>query len=139
MAEIIIIAFMVLEAGNVLSLYFWPENPYANGVGVFRAWTKSKADAEMHRFARYLINWVAGTKLIFLLLLGVLLLRGDAATLRLTAAALALGIATFFWRLYPLIRQMGRAGELSPARYDRTLAALIAGMVAAFLLATLVP
>jgi len=138
-AEIIIIAFMVLEAGNVLSLYFWPENPYANGVGVFRAWAKSQADPAMHRFARYMVNWVAGTKLIFLILLGILLLRGDAATLRLTAAALALGIATFFWRLYPLIRQMGRAGELSHARYDRTLAAMIAGMVADFLLATLVP
>ncbi len=139
MAKIIIVLFMALESANVLSLYFWPENPYANGVGVFRAWHKSKADPDMHRFARYMVNWVAGTKLIFLILLGILVLRGDALTLRLSAAAMALAIATFFWRLYPLVRQMGRAGELTPARYDRTLASMIAAMVAAFLLAALIP
>lgn len=137
MAKVIILLFMLLESANVLSLYFWPENPYANGVGVFRAWEKSKADPTMHRFARYLVNWVAGTKLIFLLLLGIILWRGDAVIWRLTAAALALAIATFFWRLYPLARQMGQAGELTPSRYDRTLAAMIAVMVAAFLLAAL--
>lgn len=137
MSKVIILLFMLLESANVLSLYFWPENPYANGVGVFRAWEKSKADPAMHCFARYLVNWVAGTKLIFLLLLGIILWRGDAVIWRLTAAALALAIAAFFWRLYPLARQMGQAGELTPSRYDRTLAAMIAVMVAAFLLAAL--
>ncbi|GAB4533805.1 MAG: hypothetical protein Fur0018_23380 [Anaerolineales bacterium] len=135
MPKIIILLFILLETGNVLSLYFWPENPYANGVGVFRAWQKSQSDPEMQRFARYMVNWVAGSKLIFLFLLVLILLRADAATLRLTAAAMALAIASFFWRLYPLIRQMGQAGELDPPRYDRTLAGMIAGMVAVFLLA----
>lgn len=138
MAKVIILLFILLESANVLSLYFWPENPYANGVGVFRAWKKGQSDPEMQRFARYMVNWVAGSKLIFIFLLVIILLRGDAVTLRLTAAAMALAIATFFWRLYPLIRQMEQAGELDPPRYDRTLAALIAAMVVAFLLAAVV-
>lgn len=137
MSKIIILLFILLESGNVLSLYFWPENPYANGVGVFRAWKKSRTDPEMQRFTRYMVNWVAGSKLIFLLLLVVILLRGDAATLRLTAASMSLAIASFFWRLYPLVRQMAQAGELDPPRYDRALAGMIAAMVAVFLLAAL--
>lgn len=138
MPKLIILLFILLETGNVLSLYFWPENPYANGVGVFRAWKKSQSDPEMQRFARYMVNWVAGTKLIFLILLVIILLRADAATLRLTAAVMSLAIASFFWRLYPLLRQMAQSGELNPPRYDRALAAMIAVMTAAFLLAALV-
>jgi len=40
-----------------------------NSIGVFNAWEKSKADPEMHNFVKYLTNWVAGTKLIFIALL----------------------------------------------------------------------
>jgi hypothetical protein len=40
----------------------------------FNAWEKSKADPEIHQFIRYLVDWVAGTKLIFIALLVVILL-----------------------------------------------------------------
>ena len=66
--RVVIIVFLVLEAANVVTLYFFPEAKYANGVGVFKAWEKSKRDPEIHNFVRYLVNWVAGTKLIFILL-----------------------------------------------------------------------
>ena len=92
----------------------------------------------MHRFARYMVNWVAGTKLIFLLLLVVILLTGNEQTLRLTSAAMALAIASFFGRLFPLVRQMGREHEITPTNYDRMLGWMIGAMVAAFILAAVV-
>lgn len=137
MAKIVILIFMLLESTNVLALYFFPESRYTNSVGVFHAWEKSKSDPEIHRFARYMVNWVAGTKLIFLLLLAVILLTGSEQTLRLTSIVMALAIATFFWRLFPLIRQMARERELTPANYDSMLGWTIGVMVLAFILAAI--
>jgi len=137
MARVMILIFVLLESANVVTLYFRPGSTLANGIGVFRAWDRAKADPEMHRFARYMVNWVAGTKLIFLLLLVVILLVGDELILRLTSAVLALTIASFFWRMFPLVRQMGRTGEITPDSYDRTLGTMIAAMVVAFALAAI--
>ena len=69
-AKIVIIAFILLEASNVLALYFAPGSKRANAVGVFSAWEKSKQYPEIHDFVKYLVYWVAGAKLIFLFLLG---------------------------------------------------------------------
>ena len=68
------IGFLILEAINVITLYFFPESKLANGIGVFKAWEKSKADPVIHNFIKYLVNWVAGTKLIFILLLIAILI-----------------------------------------------------------------
>lgn len=46
-------------------LYFTPGTHRGNGLGVFNAYEKSKSDSEVHSLVKYLINWVAGTKLIF--------------------------------------------------------------------------
>ena len=89
------IGFLILEAANVITLYFFPESKYANGVGVFKAWEKSKADPEIHNFIQYLVNWVAGTKLIFILLLIVILLTGNHQTLVFSSIALCISIASF--------------------------------------------
>ena len=66
--------FGLLELMNVGVLYFAPGSRKANGVGVFTAWEKSKADPQVHEFVRYLVSWVAGTKAIFLGLLAVVLI-----------------------------------------------------------------
>ena len=80
--------FGLLELMNVAVLYFMPGSRKANGVGVFAAWERSKADPELHQFVRYLVYWVAGTKLIFLALLAVLLLLGsDQAQVPLSSMA----------------------------------------------------
>lgn len=47
--QIVIVAFLLLEAMNVLTLYFAPSSKLANGVGVFNAWEKSKQDPEVHQ------------------------------------------------------------------------------------------
>ena len=132
----VISVFLFLEAANVITLYWFPGSTYANGVGVFKAWERSKRDPAMHRFVRYLVNWVAGTKLIFILLLIVMLFTVDDRGLILTGIAMVLSIASFFWRLYPLIRKMDRAGEIDPPRYSLVLGGMILGFILAFLIVT---
>jgi hypothetical protein len=135
---IVIIGFILLEATNVAALYFFPGSKYANSVGVFKAWEKSKGDPEIHDFVRYLIYWVAGTKLIFILLLIVILLTAGEQTLILTAAALILSIGSFFWRLFPLIRKLDRGDQIEPKRYSVVLGWMILAFMLVFLAALVI-
>ena len=132
---IVIIGFVILETANVIALYFFPESKYANSVGTFRAYERSKQDPVVHDFVRYLVNWVAGTKIIFLLLL-VIVFTADTDTLLLTGVAMAVAVATFFWRLFPLVRRMDREGQIDPPRYSTLLGVMIAAMVLIFVVAT---
>jgi len=61
-----------IRANSVIIHYFMPESSRCNRLGVFNAYDKSKADPEIHAFVKYLINWVAGTKIIFITLLIVI-------------------------------------------------------------------
>mgnify|MGYP001545728630 CR=1 FL=1 len=136
--SIVIIGFVILETSNVIALYFFPESKYANAVGMFRAYERSKQDPEVHDFVRYLVNWVAGTKLIFLLLLLVIVFTADTDTLLLTGLAMAVAVATFFWRLFPLVRRMDREGQLDPSGYSMLLGVMIAAIVLIFVAATVI-
>ena len=136
--KIVAIGFLILEISNVIVLYFFPGSKNANGVGVFKAWEKSKLDPEIHHFVRYLVNWVAGAKLIFILLLLVLLTTADERQLIWMGVALAVSIASFFWRLFPLIRQMDRANEIEPANYSLILGWMIFAFIFVFLSAIVI-
>lgn len=133
--SIVIVGFIVLETTNVIALYFFPGSKFANSIGVFKAWEKSKQDPAIHDLVKYLINWVAGTKLIFLLLLIVILSTADADSLFYTALALIISISTFFWRLYPLLRKMDREGQIEPDNYSALLGITISLFVIVFLVA----
>ena len=133
--SIAIIVFMVLEAANIVTLYFWPGSRRSNGIGIFDAWEKSKADPEMHQFVRYLVFWVAGTKLIFIALLLVILLTAGEQTQLWTVVALIASILSFFWRLFPIVRSLDREGHITPAGYSKGLGGMIAGFMGLFVLA----
>ncbi len=135
---IVTIGFLMMEASNVIMLYFFPDSRYANSVGVFKAWEKSKQDPELHDFMKYLVNWVAGTKLIVILLLIVFLLSAREQTLVLTAAVMVISIASFFWRLFPLIRAMDQNDQIEPKNYSTTLGWMILIFIASFLGAFLI-
>ena len=135
---IVTIAFLILEATNVIALYFFPGSRYANSVGVFKAWEKSMGDPEIHNFVKYLVNWVAGTKLIFILLLIVILYTADEQTLVFTGVALIIAIASFFWRLFPLVRRMDRDDQIEPKNYSAVLGWMILAFILAFLAATII-
>ena len=138
MISVVIIGFIVLEANNVIALYFSPGSKYANSVGVFKAWEKSKQEPEIHDFVKYLVNWVAGTKLIFLLLLVVILFTADAQGLFYAGVALVISISSFFWRLFPLIRKIDREDQIEPKNYSAILGLMISIFVLIFLVALLI-
>lgn len=133
--KIVILAFVALELSNVIALYFFPGSKMANAVGVFTAWEKSKQDPEVHDFVRYLVYWVAGAKLIFLLLLLVIVFFGDLSLQRMSLLALAAATLSFFWRLFPLIRKMDKSGQITPARYSLVLGGMITAMALLFTVA----
>ena len=133
--KIVIAIFLCLETGNILILYFMPDSKLANGMGAFRAWEKSKQDPEIHDLTSYLVKWVAGTKLIFIGLLALLLFTADQKALLITAGVMAVTISSFYWRLFPQIRKMDREGQIEPANYSKTLGWMILGFIALFLAA----
>ena len=133
--SIAIVLFIILETSNIVLLYFAPSSKKGNGVGVFNAFEKSKEYPDIHRLIRYLINWVAGTKLIFIALLMVILITGSRTTKIVSMAALILSVASFYWRLYPLIRKMDREDEISPKGYSRTLFIMISVFILVFIAA----
>lgn len=135
--SIVIIGFIVLEVTNVIALYFFPGSKYFNSIGVFKAWEKSKQEPEIHDLVRYLVNWVAGTKLIFLSLLTVILFTADAHGFFYTALAMVISISSFFWRLFPLIHKMDREGQIDPENYSAYLGLMISLFVMVFLAALL--
>ena len=133
--SIAIAIFILLESLNILTLYFYPGSQMGNGLGVFNAWEKSKADPEMHQFVRYLVNWVAGSKLIFIALLIVILFTSGESTHLLTMVAMIASISSFFWRLFPIIKSLDKDGHITPPGYSRTLAIMIAGFIGLFAIA----
>jgi len=130
-----IIIFIVLETANVLILYFAPDSKKGNGVAVFNAWEKSKEDPNMHEFVRYLVFWVAGTKLIFISLLLVVLFTGTILTKTLSVCVLILSIASYFWKLHPIIKSLDSKNEITPSGYSKTLGKMITGFMMMFIIA----
>jgi hypothetical protein len=133
-----IIVFVVIETFNIGMLYFRPGSRLGNGVGVFNAYQKAEADPETGELVRYLVNWVAGTKLIFVALLIVILVTGSDATKALAVVALILSILAFFWRMFPAIVRLDRDHQITPRGYSRTLGIMIAFFVGGFVVALVV-
>jgi hypothetical protein len=126
-----------MEMANVCILYFTPDFKKGNGVAVFKEWEASKKDENKHLFARYMVNWVAGTKLIFIGLLLVILLTGSIQTKEYTLLVMIASIATYFWRLHPIIKKLDEMGEVTPKGYSKTLALMITGFLILFSVAFL--
>lgn len=132
-----IIVFVIMESLNVLILYFAPDSKLGNGVAVFNEWEQSKKKDASHLFARYMTFWVAGTKLIFIVLLLVILFTGSEITKFCAILAMILSIATYFWRLHPIIVKLDQMGEITPKGYSKALFFMIAGFLVMFSLAAI--
>ena len=79
-----------------------------------------------------LVYWVAGAKLIFIMMAIVVIIWGSFLVQILTVAALIISIASFFWRLFPMIRTMDKEGSITPKGYSKTLAIMIAAFIVGF-------
>ncbi len=125
--------FVFIEFLNVMMLYFMPESKMGNGVGVFNAYFDSQEDEKTFRFIEYLVNWVAGAKLIFIMIGIVVVVFGNYHTQLFTCLALILSILSFYYRLFPQIKTMDKLGEISPKGYYRTLNYMIVAFVVGFI------
>lgn len=135
MTKIVLIGFILLEFSNVVALYFFPGSRRANAVGVFSAWEKSKQYPEIHDLMRYLVYWVAGVKIIFLVLLGLIVAFADLNLQRWSLLALGLATLIFFWRMFPLARKMDQDDQIRPKKYSLVLGGMILALILLFILA----
>ncbi len=136
--DIAMIIFVIMETANVCILYFAPDSRLGNGVAVFDEWENSKRDDNTHLFARYMANWVAGTKLIFIVLLLVVLFTGSETTKTFAVVVMILSIATYFWRLHPIVKRLDASGKITPKGYSKALGFMISGFLAMFSCALIV-
>lgn len=130
--DIAIIIFCIMELGNVLILYFKPDSKLGNGVAVFDAWRDVKEDKNLDLFAHYMAYWVAGVKLIFIFLLLVVLLTGNEITKIWAVVAMIISIATYFWKLHPIIKKLDSLNKINPKGYSKTLGLMISGFLLMF-------
>lgn len=131
--------FMMLELSNILVMYFKKDTTRANGIGVFKAWEKTKSDSEINDFVKYLINWVAGTKIFFLSLLTIIVIFGSPDLHPWVLLAMIFSVATFYVGLFPLARKMDSEDMLIPKGYSKTLAWMITIFIIVFLILYLWP
>lgn len=131
--KIIISGFLIIEISNVITLYLFPGSKYANAIGIFNAWEKSKSDPEIHNFIKYLVNWVAGTKLIFIMLLVVIIHTANQQALIFTCIALVFSITPFYWRLLPILKRMDEDNQITPHKYSVVLGVMISSFIVLFL------
>ena len=133
--SIILTVFVVLEVSNVIMLYFVPGTTKGNGMGAFVTYEKVKKDPEVYALVDYLINWVAGTKLIFILLLIGIIILGTPLIKIFSICALIVSVATFYFRLYPSIKKMDRDNLIKPKGYSKTLGLMIGIFIFMFIIA----
>lgn len=127
-----------MESANVIILYFFTDFPQGNGVAVFNNWFEAKKDENQELFAKYLTYWVAGTKLIFIVLLLVILITGDFIVKLCGVGVMVLSIATYFWRLHPIIKKLDNNGMITPKGYSKVLGLMILGFLTMFSLAFII-
>lgn len=136
--DLAITLFIILETANVFILYFKPDSKKGNGVAIFKHWEESKKDENSHLFASYMTNWVAGTKLIFILLLITILLTGSYLTKILAVIVLIIAISTSYFRLYPIIKKLDQKKQLTIKGYSKTLNKIITSFITVLFIALLI-
>ncbi len=131
--DISIIIFVIMESANVLILFFFQDFKYGNSMNVFDNWHEAKQEESRSLFAKYMVYWVAGTKIIFIILLLVILFTGSELTKIRGVLALILSISTFFWKLNPTMKRLDELDKLTPKGYSKTLKYIIIFMIILFL------
>jgi hypothetical protein len=135
---IVIGIFAFIELLNILMLYTNPESKHGNSLGFFSAYEQSKENMEVHALVTYLVYWVAGSKLIFIGLLLIIILTGNWLTQALSVIVLLLTTSTFFWKMYPIIRKMDKNNQLTVSGYSKKLVFMIISFLIMFFVALLI-
>ena len=123
--------FIFIEFLNIIILYFQPTSTKGNGIGVFDSYNNIKD--ENKEFITYLVNWVAGAKLIFVMVGIVVVIFGNYMTQLFTVVAMIISILSFYWKLFPAIKRLDMKGELTPKGYSKTLNYMIVSFITGFI------
>ncbi len=133
-----IILFIAIELSNVLIIYFRPEFKYGNSLRAFNHWSIAKSDETMFLFVKYLANWVAGCKLLFIVLLIVILLTGSDITKIISICVMIPAIATYYLKLYPIIKKLDKSNQITPKGYPKSQLLMITMIIALFAISLVV-
>ncbi len=132
--NVAIVIFIILETLNVFVLYKAPLSRIGNGVGVFNRLNELQYenDEPARLLLKYFANWIAGVKIIFILLLLVILIFGNELIKTYACFTMLISIATYFWKLHPIISKLDEMGQITPKGYSKTLSMMIFGFLAMF-------
>ncbi len=130
--DIVLLIFIALETANVLIIYLNPDFKYGNGLSVFRQWEELRKEESSGLFVKYMANWVAGCKVIFIALVLIIVFTADEFTKICTVAALVPTISLYYIKLHPIIKRIDDMGQLRPQGYSKTLVFTISGFVLMF-------
>ncbi len=130
--DVAILIFMAMELANVIILYFFPDCRFGNGVAIFNHYHLSKNDENNNLFTKYMVNWVAGTKLIFIFLLGAIMIIGNDEMKIGAVIAMIFSIASYFFRLHPIITKLDKNNMITPFGYSKTLLFMIISFIVLF-------
>jgi len=136
--QIAILIFVVIESLNVLTLYFNAGSRIGNGLGVFNAYDLAEKDEMVGPFVRYLIDWVAGAKLIFVMVGIAILFSTEPLVHMLVVIAFIISILSFYYRLFPMIKRLDEKGQITPKGYSKTLNYMIIGFLTMFVAALVI-
>ena len=134
---IVITGFLLLEISNAFILFFRPDSRQVHGMGMFPAWEKSKSDPDVHNLMRYLTIWVAGSKLIIIALLIVLLIWGNKQLISLTGFALVISMSPFYFGLFPAMQKIDKKNQVDPKGFSMRLGFTITILLLALLIGSI--
>ena len=130
-----IFVFVFIELANAIVMYFKPDFKYGNSMKPFSEFEKCKEDTNTYFFVKYLINWVANCKVIFVSILVIIAFFGSLQLIRVAVLVTILSIALYFITLYPIIRHLDKNGRISPKGYSKTLSVLVGSFIMIFTIA----
>jgi len=131
--QVVIIVFLILETLNVLVLYRNPTMKEGNGIGIFKIIDDIEKDESTYQLIRYLTNWIANAKLIFIALGIVIIIFGNETVQLHAALAFTFSIFMFYFTLYPILKKLDDEGKIRPAGYSKTLAYTILSFMLTFI------
>lgn len=70
--------------------------------------------------------------MIFVCLLVVIGILGDDTVKLISMAALILSIASYYWRLHPIIKKLDDQNQIIPKGYSKTLGMMIGSFIGIF-------
>lgn len=134
---IVIIGFLLLEISNAIVLFFVPDSKQVHGMGMFPAWAKSKSDPDIHNLMRYLTIWVAGSKMILVALLIVILIWGSKQLITIAGFVLVISMLPFYAGLFPAMKKIDENNQVKPKGFSMRLGFTITALILALMIGSI--